>query len=85
MRTRQEALVSYLSRDQWEKSTEEGEAGGVRNSPSNRISSIPEDGMMKKTLPFFKLGLGGKLGSGYKFWSGFLFKMRYGLFLVIDC
>ena len=24
---------------------------------------------MKKTLPFFKLGLGGKLGSGSQFWS----------------
>ena len=56
--------------DQWEKSTEEAEAAGVRVTHLRTgLVQSPKDGMMKKTLPFFKLGLGGKLGSGSQFWS----------------
>ena len=56
--------------DQWEKSTSEAEAAGIRVTHLRTgLVQSPQDGMMKKTLPFFKLGIGGKLGSGSQFWS----------------
>ena len=56
--------------DKWEKSTSEAsEAGILVTHLRTGLVQSPKDGMMKKILPLFKLGLGGKLGSGSQYWS----------------
>jgi uncharacterized protein (TIGR01777 family) len=54
----------------WEAATQSAEATGIRvvHLRSGLVQSV-EGGMLKKTLPLFKLGLGGRLGSGTQWCS----------------
>jgi uncharacterized protein (TIGR01777 family) len=55
---------------QWEASTGAAEAAGIRvvHIRSGIVLSS-KGGALKETLPIFKLGLGGRLGSGTQYWS----------------
>jgi hypothetical protein len=54
----------------WEAATQTAEAAGIRvvHLRSGLVQSV-EGGMLKKTLPLFKLGLGGRLGHGRQWCS----------------
>ena len=54
----------------WEEATQAAEAAGIRvvHLRTGLVQS-PSNGMLKKMLPIFRLGLGGKLGGGNQFWS----------------
>lgn len=54
----------------WEASTAAAEAAGIRvvHLRTGLVMS-PEGGAMQRMLPLFRLGVGGKLGSGRQFWS----------------
>jgi uncharacterized protein (TIGR01777 family) len=56
--------------EQWERSTDPARAAGVRvvNTRFGLVMS-PKGGALGPMLPLFKLGLGGKLGSGRQIWS----------------
>ncbi len=54
----------------WENATFAAENAGIRVTHLRTgLVQSPTDGMLKKTLPLFKLGLGGRMGSGKQFWS----------------
>ena len=54
----------------WETATRSAEEAGIRIVHLRTgIVLDPNSGMMKKILPLFKLGLGGKLGNGSQYWS----------------
>jgi len=55
---------------QWEASTAAAERAGVRvvHFRSGLVCS-PRGGLLGRLLPLFRLGLGGKLGSGSQYWS----------------
>lgn len=54
----------------WESATLAAENAGIRVTHLRTgLVQSPSDGMLKKTLPLFKLGLGGRMGSGKQFWS----------------
>lgn len=54
----------------WEASTAAAEAAGIRvvHLRTGLVMS-PEGGAMQRMLPLFRLGVGGKLGSGRQYWS----------------
>jgi uncharacterized protein (TIGR01777 family) len=54
----------------WEKATEPAKAAGVRvvNIRTGLVAS-KKGGAWSRLLPIFKLGAGGKLGSGKQYWS----------------
>jgi uncharacterized protein (TIGR01777 family) len=55
---------------QWEASTAAAEAAGIRVVHLRTgIVLSSAGGALKETLPIFKLGLGGRLGSGRQYWS----------------
>lgn len=55
---------------QWEAATLPAEQGGVRTVHLRTgIVLASRGGALAKMLPLFKLGLGGKLGRGYQWWS----------------
>lgn len=55
---------------QWEASTAAAEASGVRVAHLRTGIVVGKSGgAVAKTLPLFKLGLGGRLGSGKQWWS----------------
>lgn len=56
--------------EQWERATEPARTTGVRvvNTRFGLVLS-PEGGALGPLLPLFRLGLGGKLGSGRQIWS----------------
>ena len=54
----------------WETATTLAEEAGIKVTHLRTgIVLDPESGMLKKILPLFKLGLGGKLGNGNQYWS----------------
>lgn len=54
----------------WEAETKPAEDAGIRVAHLRTgIVQSPEGGALKKTLPLFKFGLGGKMGSGKQYWS----------------
>jgi len=56
--------------EKWENATKAAEDVGIRVTHLRTgLVQSPSDGMLKKTLPLFKLGLGGRMGSGEQFWS----------------
>ena len=56
--------------EKWEGATSIAEDAGIRVTHLRTgLVQSPCDGMLKKTLPLFKLGLGGRMGSGKQFWS----------------
>lgn len=55
---------------QWEGATKIAENAGIRVTHLRTgLVQSPSDGMLKKTRLLFKLGLGGRIGSGKQFWS----------------
>ncbi|HVB93331.1 MAG TPA: TIGR01777 family oxidoreductase [Acidimicrobiales bacterium] len=54
----------------WEAATEPAKTAGIRvvHLRTGLVQST-EGGMLAKTLPLYKLGLGGRLGSGGQWWS----------------
>jgi hypothetical protein len=54
----------------WEGATQPAKTAGVRvvHLRSGLVQSV-DGGMLKKTLPLYKLGLGGRLGDGRQWWS----------------
>lgn len=55
---------------QWEAATEPATAGGVRAVRLRTgIVLAPKGGALAPLLPLFKLGVGGRLGSGQQYWS----------------
>lgn len=48
----------------WEKETREVDSLGVRSVQVRTAPVLGQDGLLKKVEPFYKLGLGGPLGSG---------------------
>ena len=55
---------------EWEAATKPAEAAGIR-VVHMRFAMVlsPEGGALNKVLPLFRLGLGGRLGSGMQIWS----------------
>ncbi len=54
----------------WERATAPAEAAGIRVVHLRTgIVLDPSGGALAKTLPLFKMGLGGRLGSGRQWWS----------------
>ncbi len=54
----------------WEIATKPAEKAGIRVAHLRTgIVLDPQSGMLKKILPLFKFGLGGKLGNGNQYWS----------------
>jgi uncharacterized protein (TIGR01777 family) len=54
----------------WERATAAAEAADIRVTHLRTgIVLDPSGGALAKTLPLFKLGLGGRLGSGRQWWS----------------
>lgn len=54
---------------QWEASAKPAEDAGLRVVRIRTGIVLGRSGAMGRMLPFFKLGLGGKLGSGRQWWS----------------
>lgn len=55
---------------EWEAAAEPARAAGIRVvHPRIGIVLSTKGGALKQTLPIFKLGLGGKIGSGGQYWS----------------
>ncbi|MEI6109647.1 MAG: TIGR01777 family oxidoreductase [Actinomycetes bacterium] len=55
---------------QWEAAADPARAAGIRVvHPRTGLVSSSNGGAWGKLLPLFKLGLGGKLGSGKQYWS----------------
>ncbi len=54
----------------WEAATQPAKTAGIRvvHLRSGLVQST-DGGMLKKTLPLYKLGLGGRLGHGRQWWS----------------
>jgi hypothetical protein len=54
----------------WEGATQPAKTAGVRvvHLRSGLVQSV-DGGMLKKTLPLFRFGLGGRLGHGRQWWS----------------
>ncbi|MGH9097557.1 MAG: TIGR01777 family oxidoreductase [Acidimicrobiales bacterium] len=54
----------------WEAATQPANTAGIRvvHLRTGLVQSV-DGGMLKKTLPLFKLGLGGRLGHGRQWWS----------------
>jgi uncharacterized protein len=54
----------------WEAAADPAREAGIRVvHPRIGIVQSPDGGALGKVLPLFKLGLGGKLGSGRQYWS----------------
>jgi uncharacterized protein len=55
---------------QWEGATEPARAAGIRTvHVRTGFVQTPKGGALKAQLPLFRLGLGGRLGSGRQWWS----------------
>ena len=55
---------------QWEAATAPAEAAGIRVAHLRTGIVVGKSGgAVAKTLPLFKLGLGGRIGSGQQYWS----------------
>lgn len=62
-------FMSRVCRE-WESSAEPARAAGLRVvHPRIGLVQTPEDGALQRSLPVFKLGLGGRFGSGRQWWS----------------
>jgi uncharacterized protein (TIGR01777 family) len=62
----------FLSRvcEEWERAAEPARRAGIRVvHPRMGIVLSTEGGALGKTLPIFKLGAGGRIGSGRQYWS----------------
>jgi uncharacterized protein (TIGR01777 family) len=62
----------FLSRvcEEWERAAESARRAGIRVvHPRMGIVLSTEGGALGKTLPIFKLGAGGRIGSGRQYWS----------------
>lgn len=62
----------FLSRvcQAWESAAEPARAAGLRVvHPRIGLVQTPQGGALRTTLPLFKFGLGGRLGSGQQWWS----------------
>lgn len=61
----------FLARvcQEWERAADPARAAGIRVvRPRIGIVLSPEGGALGKTLPIFKLGAGGRIGSGRQYW-----------------
>ncbi len=64
-----EGFLAQLTAD-WEAAATPAAEAGVRTcNLRTGVVLHPSDGPLKKMLPLFKLGLGGKMGSGKQTWS----------------
>lgn len=55
---------------EWEAAADPAREAGIRVvHPRTGIVLTPKGGALGKTLPIFKLGLGGKVGSGRQYWA----------------
>lgn len=67
---------------QWEASTVAAEQAGIRTVHlRSGIVLTPDGGSLGQMLPLFKLGLGGRLGSGKQWWSWVSLPDEIGLIL----
>lgn len=54
----------------WEEAADPARRAGIRVAhPRTGLVQSPEGGALGKSLPLFKLGLGGRFGNGQQFWS----------------
>jgi len=54
----------------WESSADPARDAGVRVvHPRMGLVQTPDDGALQRSLPLFKLGLGGRFGAGRQWWS----------------
>lgn len=59
-----------LATKEWEEACEPATEGGIRVANLRiSVALTASGGMLKRVLPIFKLGLGGKLGSGSQYFS----------------
>jgi uncharacterized protein (TIGR01777 family) len=64
-----ELFLSQVCRA-WEASADPARAAGIRVvHPRIGIVQTPRDGALQRSLPLFRLGLGGPFGSGRQWWS----------------
>lgn len=62
-------FLSELCRE-WERSADPARAAGLRVvHPRIGVVQTPRDGALQRSLPLFRLGLGGPFGSGRQWWS----------------
>lgn len=62
-------FMSELCRD-WERSADPAREAGLRVvHPRIGIVQTPRDGALQRSLPVFRMGLGGPFGSGRQWWS----------------
>jgi len=65
----------------WEHSADAARDAGVRVvHPRVGIVQTPKDGALQRSLPVFKLGLGGPFGSGRQWWSWVMLEDVIGVF-----
>ena len=65
---------------EWEAATRPAEDAGLRVVHTRTGIVLGKEGAMSRMLPMFKLGLGGKLGSGAQWWSWISLTDAIGLF-----
>lgn len=64
----------------WERSADPARAAGLRVvHPRIGIVQTPRDGALQRSLPLFRLGLGGPFGSGRQWWSWVMFEDVIGV------
>jgi uncharacterized protein len=69
---------------QWEGAADPARDAGLRVvHPRTGIVQSPEGGALAKTLPIFKLGLGGRFGLGRHYWSWISLDDVIGMFLFV--
>ncbi|HSK97002.1 MAG TPA: TIGR01777 family oxidoreductase [Euzebyales bacterium] len=62
----------FMSRlcERWEAAAEPARAAGIRVvHPRIGLVQTPRDGALQRSLPVFRMGLGGRFGSGRQWWS----------------
>jgi uncharacterized protein len=66
---------------QWEGSADPARAAGIRTvHVRTGFVQTPRSGVLAKLLPLFRLGLGGRLGSGRQWWSWVTFDDVIGIY-----
>ena len=70
----------------WEAAAAPAVDAGIRTAFSRTgVVLSPEGGALKEQLPFFKMGIGGKIGDGSQYWSWIsISDMVSGLLFILD-
>ena len=66
----------------WESSADPARDAGVRVvHPRMGLIQTPDDGALQRSLPLFRLGLGGRFGAGRQWWSWVMLDDVIGVFV----